>query len=426
MDNITDARLFDSYYGVHARGRTRRGRSSVLNALVDANVKQTWQENREEDADFDELAPEERDLFKLLKLPEAFVSGFRKSTGEDHSGAENISTRVPLAEESVNDDNDGALGLAFQTPYVEDVHLVPGFFLWHQAFDCAYQQYYYYQESTKQTQWDPPVQGFVPLAYEDVHFEDDVSLFNEYFKSAVHAQSEQTCIPHPKYWAQRHRFFSLYEHGVRLDTESWFSVTPERIANYQAERCHRSLCDLRPSEEVNMVRRGQLVVLDAFCGVAGNTIAFARREGFQVLAYDNDQARLELASHNASVYGVRDSIDFVCDDVIAVLTSVVTGSQRHDTLIDMIFLSPPWGGPEYIDDANFDLRGNFVSGIDLIDLIKLALVVTPNVACFLPRNSDLEPLIKALSPDTASFEIENIVLNGKLKAITLYFGDLSR
>ena len=43
-----------------------------------------------------------------------------------------------------------------------------------------------------------------------------------------------------------------------MDEEGWYSVTPEAIATQIAERCR---CD---------------VVLDAFCGVGGNAIAFAR------------------------------------------------------------------------------------------------------------------------------------------------------
>ena len=43
-------------------------------------------------------------------------------------------------------------------------------------------------------------------------------------------------IPHiSKYWAQRYRLF--YDEGVRLDPESWYSVTPEKIAQHIAERC---------------------------------------------------------------------------------------------------------------------------------------------------------------------------------------------
>lgn len=50
----------------------------------------------------------------------------------------------------------------------------------------------------------------------------------------------------------------MYESGCLLDDEGWYSVTPERVADQIAERC----------------RCG--VILDAFCGVGGNAIAFAR------------------------------------------------------------------------------------------------------------------------------------------------------
>ena len=40
-------------------------------------------------------------------------------------------------------------------------------------------------------------------------------------------------------------------------SEGWFSVTPEKIAEHIADRCR---CD---------------VIVDAFCGVGGNTIQFA-------------------------------------------------------------------------------------------------------------------------------------------------------
>jgi trimethylguanosine synthase len=61
-------------------------------------------------------------------------------------------------------------------------------------------------------------------------------------------------------FSQRRRYFSLYSAspGCLLDEEGWYSVTPELVANQIAERCR---CD---------------TILDAFCGVGGNAIAFAK------------------------------------------------------------------------------------------------------------------------------------------------------
>lgn len=39
-----------------------------------------------------------------------------------------------------------------------------------------------------------------------------------------------------KYWAQRKRLFSKFDEGIKLDKESWYSVTPEAIAGHIAQR----------------------------------------------------------------------------------------------------------------------------------------------------------------------------------------------
>lgn len=59
-------------------------------------------------------------------------------------------------------------------------------------------------------------------------------------------------------FAQRFRYFSRFDEGCLLDEEGWYSVTPEKIADQIAERCR---CE---------------TILDPFCGVGGNAIAFAK------------------------------------------------------------------------------------------------------------------------------------------------------
>lgn len=73
----------------------------------------------------------------------------------------------------------------------------------------------------------------------------------------------------PPDFSQRKRYFTLYDKGCLLDEEGWYSVTPELIATQIAERCR---CD---------------TILDAFCGVGGNAIAFAKtcEHGMRVLDF---------------------------------------------------------------------------------------------------------------------------------------------
>lgn len=105
-----------------------------------------------------------------------------------------------------------------------------------------------------------------------------------------------------------------------------------------------------------------------------------------------------------------DKINFVCGDVVTSFPTIV---------VDVIFLSPPWGGPSYKNDI-YQLKELRVSHIDGLQLLKCALQVTQNVAFYLPRNVSLRDVIDLGVP----FEVEKNFLNGKLKAVTLYFGDL--
>lgn len=263
-----------------------------------------------------------------------------------------------------------------------------------------------------------------------------------------------------KYFSQRYRLLSLYSSppGCLLDREGWYSVTPEAIADQIAERCR---CD---------------TILDAFCGVGGNSIAFAKTCE-RVIALDTSPTRLALARHNAQIYGVADRIEFVLGDYISFAKSYIHRRQSHAKnasesrqergTIDVVFLSPPWGGMGYIAGSpskelaadplltptmtsaqEAAAAGEYsllsiqpIHGKELFDLTR---EITPNVAYFLPRNTSMEEvgaLVGSDSDDGSSqgkrkkgkgkknkavemIEVEEEWMGNKLKALTCYFGGL--
>ncbi|XP_017561479.2 trimethylguanosine synthase isoform X2 [Pygocentrus nattereri] len=200
-----------------------------------------------------------------------------------------------------------------------------------------------------------------------------------------------------KYWAQRYRLFSRFDEGIKLDHEGWFSVTPEKIAEHIAQR-------------VREVYDTQLIV-DAFCGVGGNAIQFALT-GKRVIAIDIDPVRLELAHHNAEVYGVAQRIDFIQGDFLQLAPRLRA---------DVVFLSPPWGGPEYLSAEVFNIKT--MMSPDGFEIFRLAKMISENIVYFLPRNADMEQIASLAGPG-GKVEVEQNFLNNKLKTITAYFGSL--
>ncbi|XP_051214663.1 uncharacterized protein [Lolium perenne] len=197
-----------------------------------------------------------------------------------------------------------------------------------------------------------------------------------------------------KYWNQRYSLFSLFDSGIKMDEEGWFSVTPEPIAKHHASRV------------------GAGILIDCFTGVGGNTIQFATKCK-HVVAVDIDPQKIGCAQHNATVYGVNDHIDFIVGDFIHIAPHL-----KGETA----FMSPPWGGPDYAKVDVYDIKTMF-KPCDGYYLFKLATTIASRVVMFLPRNTDLNQLADmclSVNPPWA-VEVEKNFLNGKLKAITAYF-----
>lgn len=87
---------------------------------------------------------------------------------------------------------------------------------------------------------------------------------------------------HLKYWDQRYRLLSLFDRGVRLDPESWYSITPEAVAKHVTSSCIGRARELHCDMEK---------ILDCFSGCGGNTIPFAAM-GRKVASVDLDPVKL--------------------------------------------------------------------------------------------------------------------------------------
>ncbi|KNC99566.1 RNA methyltransferase [Spizellomyces punctatus DAOM BR117] len=195
-----------------------------------------------------------------------------------------------------------------------------------------------------------------------------------------------------KYWYQRYSLFSKFDEGTMLDEESWFSLTPEKMAEYHAKRLS---CD---------------TVVDGFCGAGGNSIQFAKTCK-KVIAVDIDPIKLRCARNNARIYGVEDKIQFILGDFLKVAETLQA---------DAVFVSPPWGGPEYLSSDVYDIPT--MLPIDGTQLLQAARKISDNICLYMPRNVNQQQLIEYAGD--AVCELEQEFLNGRPKALVAYYGQL--
>lgn len=208
-----------------------------------------------------------------------------------------------------------------------------------------------------------------------------------------------------KYHNSRYFLFLKYDEGIKLDRESWYSVTPEIISEYQAKRL---------SEKYQ-------VVLDGFCGAGGNTIQFAKY--FQkVIANDIDSVKSELCDHNCKVYNVRDRVELTTSSFLTL----------QNPKVDLVYIAPPWGGPEYTSNPNYSLYEGITPAID--EIIKKAFEISENIVLSLPRNINVTEMADIFGdyfekynqkPQRMFMEVEQVKVKGKIKLISIYYGNAS-
>jgi len=182
-----------------------------------------------------------------------------------------------------------------------------------------------------------------------------------------------------------------------------------------------------------------------------------------VIALDTNPTRLALARHNAILYGVADRIEFILSDYLSFARSYLSLPSTSIRKIDVVFLSPPWGGPSYLSGSTVEAAetaAKVATSDDVIaveahpeyslaniqpihgaKLFELSRRISRNVAFFLPRNTKLEEICALLhdeqsrdvtigkegrpdDPKSEVVEVEEEWMGSKLKALTCYFGGL--
>lgn len=170
-------------------------------------------------------------------------------------------------------------------------------------------------------------------------------------------------------WQERYLLFSKFDEGIKLDESAWSVTTHERIAKKIAQTCSAN------------------VVIDAFCGVGGNTIQFARK--YKVIAVDIDCHKLDMAEHNSKIYSVHDNIEFVQGDFLE-----VADNFRGD----VTFLAPDM----QFMPSGFDIFCHYSPPIR--DTVRAALKCSDHLMLYLPPNFDPEQIAQLVS-ETEDMEI---------------------
>jgi predicted RNA methylase len=112
---------------------------------------------------------------------------------------------------------------------------------------------------------------------------------------------------------------------MQMDEEAWYSVTDQRTA----ERTSKLLLKLDGIT-------AESTITDGTACVGGNVMSFANYFA-KVQAVELDSSRFQMLRNNLKIVGAT-NVECYNDDFT---------TNFHRLKQDIIFMDPPWGGPEY-------------------------------------------------------------------------------
>ena len=236
-----------------------------------------------------------------------------------------------------------------------------------------------------------------------INFNTDESLFQ---RGRMNPQNFPEEEKSNSYYVQRYYFFSLFDKGIQMDKESWYSVTPEEISDYISSIISDSL---------------NSTILDGFCGCGGNIISFSKNFK-KVFANDLFESKINMTKNNTKIYDCPDNIKYYNTDYFDL--------NINNEKIDYVFLSPPWGGPEYKNDETYSMK-KWINP-DVEKIIEKSLSFSKNIIFYLPRSTDLVELANLLSKydkegiqsvdNTILLDVKYLNSASKIKAILILYG----
>lgn len=156
------------------------------------------------------------------------------------------------------------------------------------------------------------------------------------------------------------RFINLDKRKkLKLDDEALYSVTDQ----YTADRISRDIQKTLPNIQS---------ITDATACIGGNTFSFSKFFK-QVQAIEIDYIRYQYLVYNMEVLEANNITCHHGDLMI----------ECHRMINELIFLDPPWGGPEYKTKDKIDL---FLSEIELSEVCDHIKHSTKYIALKVPVN----------------------------------------
>jgi len=198
------------------------------------------------------------------------------------------------------------------------------------------------------------------------------------FDYALNVLSKYNATIIAKIMTVKHRsLFSTPEYlkkDILIDHEGAFSMTESRIAKVQTMFISQCVIDN------GMIPR-KTVITDGTASIGGNVFEFAAVFK-RVDAVEMDKTRVQMLANNVALLGLSQKVCVWHGDI-----SKIEMARNNNLRQDVLFLDPPWGGPDYRKHKRLSL---FLNNVSLQEMCNMWASSTRLIALKLPCNFDFE------------------------------------
>lgn len=199
---------------------------------------------------------------------------------------------------------------------------------------------------------------------------------------------------------------------VQLSEEAKYSLTHWRDGqeiNKHIINIIKESKRFRKSCQLNILKNVRII--DGTSCVGGNTVLFAK-EFKDVVAVDINKDHINMLKQNLDLYNFDTKVEYHCLDITSSYKSLL-----HKTKYNVLFIDPPWGGPEYKNEDSIEL---YLSNISITELSKIFLQNVDMLVIKIPSNYNRDHYIREINKEKSDIRVEIIELY-KYPCIFIYF-----
>lgn len=178
---------------------------------------------------------------------------------------------------------------------------------------------------------------------------------------------------------------------LKYDQEGLWSITHPTESNKITNIIKNFL-----KKKFNDNLKSNIIITDATAGLGGNTISFSNNF-YKVNSIEICKKRFEMLKNNMKIYNFE-NLKLYNDNFINIIDNLKQ---------DVIFIDPPWGGPDY------KLKKKVNINIDNIELYKIvnSLFGKCKMVCLkLPKNFNVENFVSNVDYSVYKYNVKNLMI----------------